>query len=168
MGSTKIEVRPLSSFADVPEDIVNAAAGIVLKDDHLNPHLGLLVKAFRRVNTGVSQVKLAKGIVGDRELGVTTTHAQIAMLEQGNSVNGAQPVTLELLSLASGISQEALAEMNSLDIANRAPAPATDGGEGDGSEPEATPKAKSTTKRHSSTKPAETPATENTPAPVSL
>jgi transcriptional regulator with XRE-family HTH domain len=169
-------VKPLNEFEGIPQNILDAAAGVVFREGHENPHLGRFVKGFRLANN-LSQVKLARGedIEGVGE-DVSTTHAQIAMLEQGNCKGGAKPNTVALLSQAAGVPAELIQSLNQADIADRVKPAKADGSEGDSSDesdaepaPAAKP-AKSTARKHSKAKSTDAPAQApvDTPEPIAL
>lgn len=110
-------------FAALPEEIRSAVATVPTPQNareaagsHLNPLMGRLSRAFRSVNGNVSQVKVAKG---ELTPGVTTTHCQIATLEQGGCKKGADSYTVKLFATALGVDESVIAAINEADLRAR-------------------------------------------------
>jgi hypothetical protein len=113
-------------FAKLPKAVQEAVATVTSPQNkreaegtHLNPRMGRLLRAFRAMNGNVAQTKVAQGRIGDKNLGVTTTHCQIATLEQGGCKKGADTYTVKLLATALGVSEEVIAAINEADLRER-------------------------------------------------
>lgn len=118
---------PTDPFAPLSDE-VQAAIAVVpspqnskeAAGDHLNPRMGRLLRAFRAMNGNISQVKLAKGELTGPD--VTTTHCQIATLEQGGCKKGADPYTVKLLAAALKVDETVITAINEADLRDRAEA----------------------------------------------
>lgn len=104
------EVRAQVAVVPTPQNAREAAGS------HLNPRMGRLLRAFRAMNGNISQVKLAKG---EKTPGLTTTHCQIATLEQGGCKKGADTYTVKLLAAAIGVDEAVIASINEADLRDR-------------------------------------------------
>lgn len=110
-------------FEALPEEIRTAIAVVPSPQNsreaagtHLNPRMGRLLRAYRAVNGNISQVKVAKG---EKTPGLTTTHCQIATLEQGGCKKGADTYTVKLLATALGVDETVVSAVNEADLRER-------------------------------------------------
>jgi hypothetical protein len=122
-ATAKVET-PADPFVALPEAVQAAVAVVPTPQNareaagtHLNPRMGRLLRAFRGMNGNISQVKLAKGELTGSD--VTTTHCQIATLEQGGCKKGADPYTVKLLAKALNVDETVITAINEADLRDR-------------------------------------------------